>query len=161
MEGFHRPRPQSDVPMYSGSSMTKGKTSAVPESSPLQRRMHQCVSHHSWEVIALHTVAPFLRLRRTISVSLALLVVKIIASANHATGCAVIKRHSSSLFARSLFMCAQAGWILISCGLTTNTEHNVCTALQATAVSWPFGRNLCTCVLLFPLPKLSQTSLLF
>lgn len=128
---------------------------------PLKRRMHQSVSHLSWEVITSPTEASFLRLRRTMFVSLVLLVVKIIASASHATGCAVIKHHSPSLFARCLFMHAQAGWILISCGLTTNTEHNACTALQATVVSWPFGRNLCTCVPLFPLPKLFQTSLLF
>lgn len=86
---------------------------------------------------------------------------KIIVSANHTTRRAVIKHYSPSLFARCLFMHAQAGWILINCGLTTNTEHNVCTSLQATVVSWPFGRNLCTCVLFFPLPKLFQPSLLF
>lgn len=35
------------------------------------------------------------------------------------------------------------------------------TALQAAVVRWLFGRNLCPCVLLVPLPKLFQTSLLF
>lgn len=147
--------------MYSGPSMTKGKTKTAFELPPLKRRMHQRVSHVSWEVITLPTAASFLRLRRTMFVSLVLLVVKIIVSANHATGCAVIKHHSPGLFARCLFMHARAGWIFISCRLTTNTEHNACTALQATVVSWPFGRNLCTCVPLFPLPKFFQTSLLF
>lgn len=54
-------------------------------------------------------------------VSLVLLVVKIIVGAHPATKCAVIKHRSLSLFARCLFVHAQAGWTLISCGLTTNT----------------------------------------
>lgn len=40
-------------------------------------------------------------------------------------------------------------------------DHGVCTALPAAVLSCPFGRNLCKCVLLFPLPKLFQSSLLF
>lgn len=124
MEDFHRLPLQSDFQMYSGPSKTKGQTGTVPgnkdapvcfTSQPRNNCTHRGSFSQTRKDLLCISYGPGCEDNW---------------SANHATRCAVIKRYSPALFAGCLFVHAQAGWILISCGLTTNTEHSVCASLR-------------------------------
>lgn len=98
-----------------------------------------CVSPHSRELLASHTEAPFLSLRRATFVSLVFLVVEIVLCANEAPGCAAMEHHSAVCSASSTW----AGWISVSWGQAL-PQSTLCAQLYKQ--QWLAGHLEETCI---------------